>query len=54
MTEGDGTIQLPSVTHQDEIRSGERFDFGKNWTRFLSVVNDSHIAAAEGVFVREV
>jgi 2-polyprenyl-6-hydroxyphenyl methylase/3-demethylubiquinone-9 3-methyltransferase len=48
LTVGDGTIQLPSVTHQDEIRSGERFDFGKNWTRFLSVVNDSHIAAAEG------
>jgi 2-polyprenyl-3-methyl-5-hydroxy-6-metoxy-1,4-benzoquinol methylase len=48
MTESDRTIQLPSVTHQDELRRGERFEFGRNWTRFLSGVNDQHIAAAEG------
>jgi 2-polyprenyl-3-methyl-5-hydroxy-6-metoxy-1,4-benzoquinol methylase len=31
-----------------EIRRGERFGFGKNWQRFLSVVNEQHISAAEG------
>jgi len=35
-------------TSEDEVRQGERFGFGKNWTRFLSVVNDQHISAAEG------
>lgn len=31
-----------------EIRQGERFEFGRNWARFLSVVTDQHISAAEG------
>jgi 2-polyprenyl-3-methyl-5-hydroxy-6-metoxy-1,4-benzoquinol methylase len=30
-----------------EIAQGERFEFGKNWSRFLSVVGDAHIARAE-------
>jgi 2-polyprenyl-3-methyl-5-hydroxy-6-metoxy-1,4-benzoquinol methylase len=36
-----------NVTATDEIRRGERFEFGKNWSRFLSVVNDEHVRAAE-------
>jgi 2-polyprenyl-6-hydroxyphenyl methylase/3-demethylubiquinone-9 3-methyltransferase len=35
-------------THASEVKSGERFEFGKNWTRFLAGLNDERIAAAEG------
>lgn len=35
------------VTHQEEVRRGERFEFGRNWSRFLSVVGESHVKAAE-------
>lgn len=34
-------------THAIEIARGERFEFGKNWNRFLSVLDDSRIANAE-------
>jgi 2-polyprenyl-3-methyl-5-hydroxy-6-metoxy-1,4-benzoquinol methylase len=30
-----------------EIAAGERFEFGDNWRRFLSVLNDERIAEAE-------
>lgn len=30
-----------------EIQNGERFEFGKNWQSFLSVLNDDRIAIAE-------
>lgn len=30
-----------------QVAGGERFEFGKNWQRFLSVVNEAHIRAAE-------
>lgn len=30
-----------------EIKSGDRFGFGKNWTDFLSVLNDERIQVAE-------
>jgi 2-polyprenyl-6-hydroxyphenyl methylase/3-demethylubiquinone-9 3-methyltransferase len=33
--------------HADEIASGERFEFGRNWSRFLRVLNDDRITAAE-------
>jgi 2-polyprenyl-6-hydroxyphenyl methylase/3-demethylubiquinone-9 3-methyltransferase len=33
--------------HGEEIRDGERFQFGKNWARFLSVLDDERIAEAE-------
>jgi 2-polyprenyl-6-hydroxyphenyl methylase/3-demethylubiquinone-9 3-methyltransferase len=38
-----------SVTtlHAEEVREGERFEFGKNWSRFLSLLNDSRIQEAE-------
>lgn len=46
-----GVTQLADATtlaHQKEVRRGDRFTFGKNWQRFLSVVNEEHIRAAEG------
>ncbi|HEY0546540.1 MAG TPA: class I SAM-dependent methyltransferase [Pyrinomonadaceae bacterium] len=33
--------------HASEVASGQRFEFGKNWDRFLSVLDDSRIAEAE-------
>jgi 2-polyprenyl-6-hydroxyphenyl methylase/3-demethylubiquinone-9 3-methyltransferase len=35
------------TTHALEIQRGQRFEFGKNWQRFLSVLNDQRIAEAE-------
>ncbi|MBD2577199.1 class I SAM-dependent methyltransferase [Oscillatoria sp. FACHB-1406] len=32
---------------EKEIKSGERFEFGKNWRRFLSVLNEERIIEAE-------
>lgn len=32
--------------HGGEVRSGKRFEFGRNWRRFLSVLNDERIAEA--------
>jgi 2-polyprenyl-6-hydroxyphenyl methylase/3-demethylubiquinone-9 3-methyltransferase len=34
-------------SHADEIRELERFQFGANWTRFLSKLDDNRIAEAE-------
>lgn len=33
--------------HGREVASGERFEFGKNWSRFLSVLDEDRIATAE-------
>jgi 2-polyprenyl-3-methyl-5-hydroxy-6-metoxy-1,4-benzoquinol methylase len=33
--------------HATEIRQGERFGFGDNWTRFLSVLNDDRVEEAK-------
>jgi len=35
------------LTHENEIKVGERFAFGANWTRFLSVLSEDRIAEAE-------
>src|SRR5439155_18132467 len=34
-------------THQKEIAEGKRFEFGKNWSRFLACLDEQRIAAAE-------
>lgn len=31
----------------DEVASGERFEFGKNWARFLEVLDDERVANAQ-------
>jgi len=36
-----------SELHASEVAAGERFEFGKNWSRFLDLLNDSRIASAE-------
>lgn len=33
--------------HATEIARGERFEFGKNWNRFLSLLNETRITEAE-------
>jgi 2-polyprenyl-3-methyl-5-hydroxy-6-metoxy-1,4-benzoquinol methylase len=33
--------------HSEEVSRGERFEFGKNWGRFLSTLNDQRITDAE-------
>ena len=36
-----------STTHAIEVESGQRFEFGKNWSRFLEVLDEQRIANAE-------
>jgi 2-polyprenyl-3-methyl-5-hydroxy-6-metoxy-1,4-benzoquinol methylase len=36
-----------TIAYAEEVRAGERFEFGKNWTRFLSLVDKDRIAKAE-------
>jgi 2-polyprenyl-3-methyl-5-hydroxy-6-metoxy-1,4-benzoquinol methylase len=36
-----------SGAHATEIARGERFEFGRNWNRFLSLLNDARIGEAE-------
>ena len=33
--------------HATEVSRGDRFEFGANWARFLSLVNEDRIAQAE-------
>src|SRR5579859_5911778 len=35
------------MTRENEVRQGQRFEFGKNWQRFLQVLTDDRIAEAE-------
>lgn len=35
-----------AVSHATEIASGDRFAFGKNWLKFLTVLDEERIAAA--------
>lgn len=41
-------MQEIALQHQSEVESGERFEFGRNWSAFLSVLDDERIARAEG------
>jgi 2-polyprenyl-3-methyl-5-hydroxy-6-metoxy-1,4-benzoquinol methylase len=47
----DSSYLTPTValvnTHQAEVKRGERFQFGANWTRFLTHLNDTRIAQAQ-------
>lgn len=36
-----------SKLHADEVRRGQRFEFGANWARFLSVLDEERIAQAK-------
>jgi 2-polyprenyl-6-hydroxyphenyl methylase/3-demethylubiquinone-9 3-methyltransferase len=37
-----------AIQHKKEVAGGERFEFGKNWIAFLSVLDDERIKQAEG------
>ena len=36
----------PGSAHQQEVQAGQRFEFGKNWQRFLTVLNEDRIERA--------
>jgi 2-polyprenyl-6-hydroxyphenyl methylase/3-demethylubiquinone-9 3-methyltransferase len=40
------TLSQIKQTHANEIAQGERFEFGKNWSNFLSVLDDERIKTA--------
>ena len=40
-------INVVADQHAREVDRGERFEFGKNWTHFLSVLDDDRIQRAE-------
>ena len=35
--------ELITSVHGSEVSRGERFEFGKNWSRFLSTLDDAKI-----------
>jgi 2-polyprenyl-3-methyl-5-hydroxy-6-metoxy-1,4-benzoquinol methylase len=35
------------MSHSEEIKNGQRFEFGANWSRFLKLLNDERIRTAE-------
>jgi 2-polyprenyl-3-methyl-5-hydroxy-6-metoxy-1,4-benzoquinol methylase len=45
------TTTFPDA-HAREVVSGERFEFGANWARFLNVLNEERIIAAERALQR--
>ena len=42
----DTQTQLVTGLHSREVGAGERFEFGKNWSRFLALVDEDRIARA--------
>src|SRR5215216_4158889 len=38
---------MSTGSHAAEVAHGERFEFGKNWGRFLAVLDEARIARAE-------
>ena len=39
--------ELTTSAHASEVSRGERFEFGKNWSRFLASLDETKIASAE-------
>jgi 2-polyprenyl-6-hydroxyphenyl methylase/3-demethylubiquinone-9 3-methyltransferase len=52
MNQVAGAVTAPSSNmsgqHSAEVSSGKRFAFGKNWSRFLTRLDDQRIQAAQG------
>jgi 2-polyprenyl-3-methyl-5-hydroxy-6-metoxy-1,4-benzoquinol methylase len=40
-------VRSTAVEHLREVAAGDRFEFGKNWSRFLTVIDDDRIRQAE-------
>jgi SAM-dependent methyltransferase len=36
-----------SATFEEQVASGDRFEFGRNWSRFLAVLDDERVREAE-------
>ena len=43
----DSFDKTRAPSHYDEVARGERFEFGKNWRRYLTILNEQRIAAAQ-------
>jgi 2-polyprenyl-6-hydroxyphenyl methylase/3-demethylubiquinone-9 3-methyltransferase len=43
---------MTAPSHAREVAAGERFAFGKNWARFLELLDDSRIASASTSLAR--
>ena len=43
---------MESSQHSLEVAQGERFEFGKNWAKFLSLINEQRIVEAERSLMR--
>src|ERR1035437_2015200 len=41
------TLSKSETGHAREVSSGQRFEFGRNWARFLELLNDDRVRAAE-------
>jgi 2-polyprenyl-3-methyl-5-hydroxy-6-metoxy-1,4-benzoquinol methylase len=39
-------MKATTTEHELEVTSGKRFEFGRNWTRFLSAVDEARVADA--------
>lgn len=46
-TNDSGSAPINAPDFSTEVGRGERFEFGKNWRRFLSVLDNARIAEAE-------
>lgn len=44
---GAGSAAESASVHAREVAAGARFEFGKNWARFLAALDDTRIAQAE-------
>lgn len=40
--------EMTAPVHADEVASGNRFEFGKNWARFLRVLDEERVAQSTG------
>ena len=38
---------MTAADHREEVRAGRRFEFGRNWRRFLETVDEERIREAE-------
>lgn len=47
MSLSDTAQMAPASNHAAEVARGERFEFGKNWRRFLDLLTPERVAAAE-------
>ena len=39
-----------NTQHQQEVKTGERFEFGKNWSKYLRTLTEEHIGYAQTSF----